>query len=156
MSYVAFTLEHSNGDRFVALGPEDAISPASPDTGSAVVLLAAKWGYGTGQRPAYRCGHVNAGATGTRMVMQTISGNQDQVARVRVIRIDGSNIEVTFDGVAASRTLARDNSYVDVWVGPDGEFQQFGNVSPFDRNSTEGSEGLMDEVDAARALHDVD
>jgi hypothetical protein len=52
--------------------------------------------------------------------------------------------------------LATDNSYVDGVIDMAGDLVAFGNVAPFDRDATEGSMGIMDEIDAARQQYHVD
>jgi hypothetical protein len=154
LNYQVLTLTHAGGEEFVALGPDNAITASQPDAGGPYAALSSGWLYAVGQAPRLRCGRVGAAAEGTRVVMHTIAGGGN-TQRVRVILLNGSGVSVTYDGLDRTR-LATDNSYVDGVIDMAGDLVAFGNVAPFDRDATEGSMGIMDEIDAARQQYHVD
>ena len=155
MAYVVHTLQHSNGSTFKGLGPDDSIWVPPAEAFGPSIALSRGWAYTVGNAPAVKCGAVGAVAQGTRMVVHTLEA-AGRLERVRVIRLDGSDIQVTFEGVEKTQTLTKDISYVDVWLDSSGEFDRFGDVEPFNRSTTPGSIGLMDEIDVARAQHNVE
>jgi|SRR5687767_14896529 hypothetical protein len=155
MAYTVLTLQHSDGRTFKALGQEDTISESEADAFGPAIALSRGWAYTVGSAPTIRCGRSQAAAQSTRLVMHTIESG-GRLERVRVILLDASQVEVTFEDVEKSQSLTKDQSYVDVWLDSSGGFERFGDVEPFDRNTTPGSIGLMDEIDVARAQHNVE
>ena len=159
MSYEVLPVNGPGGQSFTALGPTGALEmpPTGPDTLAPIVIRVRHgWGYGTGSGPAFERSGVASHSPSTKLVVQAIAGGAGTGDRVRTILLEGTKVEVKLREGSQTRQLTSTNTYVDAWIASDGKFDHFGDVAPFDPNSTEGSIGLMDEIDAARAQHDVD
>jgi hypothetical protein len=154
MGYSVYTIQNDSGS-FQALGPSGGIGLPDPGPETlAEVLLVDGWVYGTGAAPRITRGSVHATAQGTRVVVHTIP-DTTQDERVRVILLNGSDVQVKHDALAGSVTLVDDGTYVDVWLGGANRIR-YSDIEDFDRDTTPGSEGIMDEVDQARAENNVD
>ena len=159
MAYIVLDVVGAEGQSYRALGPEDQISlpPSGPDApGFVAVHLAHQWAYLSGTRPGVDRQGFHAMSPSTKLVVHTIDDAAGNVQRVRTILLAGTSVTVSFDRAAQMRELTSANTYVDVWLTSTGGIDHLGDVGDFDRDATEGSEGLMDEVDAARAQHNVD
>jgi hypothetical protein len=159
VAYIVLDVEGEAGQSYQALGHEGTLSlpQQGPDTpGLVAVRLAQRWAYATGVKPAVDREGFHAMSPSTKLLVHTIDGAGGNVERVRAILLDGTSVNVAFDGAAETRELTKVDTCVDVWLTSAGGFDHFGDVAEFYRDATEGSEGVMDEVDAARAQHKVD
>ena len=155
--HVLIDVEGEGGVEFQALAPNNAIqmNPGPGPDSAPQIELVRHWVYVVGNRPSAIGDIVAGGSDTTKLVMHYIEPTAGNNGRVRFILIEGQGAWVRRLDGTDSHALSKSMSYIDAWRTSTGSLDHIDDAQDFDRDTTPGSEGLMDEVDAARQEHGV-
>jgi hypothetical protein len=157
LSYVLVDVEGDGGVDFQALAPNNAIevSPGPGPDAAPEIALVRSWLYLVGNRPSVVSDIAAGGSDTTKLVAHFIDPTTGNNGRVRFILLEGQGAWVRrLDGTDV-HALSKAMSYVDAWRASGGGLDHIDDAHDFDRDTTPGSDGIMDAVDAARQEHGV-
>lgn len=145
---------------FMTLAPPQSVTAQQSPTESGVYISVAfqqNWVYMTGTSPEVEAaGGLSIGSQGTKMVVHKIAASGGTGARTRMILLVGGPVQVKHDAAGMDATATDADTYIDTWWNTDGTINRIDDPEPFDRDTTPGSEGLMDEIDEAREANNID
>lgn len=110
-----------------------------------------RWQWISGISPQVSVANGAASASGSEMVIHAIRDAEGKLVRWRVIVIETTDVATLKDAAGGVLQTPASGQYADLFVNVFNEIT--GSTSPltFDRNTTAGSEGILDEVDVAKA-----
>jgi hypothetical protein len=157
VGHVLIDIEGAGGVDFQALAPNNAVqvNPGPGPDAAPQIELVGHWVYLVGNKPSVVSDIAAGGSDTTKLVAHFIDPTSGNNGRVRFILVEGQGAWVRRLDATDSHALSKEMTYIDAWRAITGSLDHIDDAEDFDRDTTPGSEGIMDDVDAARQEHGV-